>query len=161
MQEAIQDKVVFLKIEYIPLLQTLPPGTERKWGKMDLQQTVEHMADSFGIASGRIAQELITPEEHLPKMQDFLKTEKLFKENTVNKLMSEEPQPIRHADINDSIDELQNEINQFFLLFEERPTHTILNAQFGILNFELWVRLLYKHAWHHLRQFGVEFTTAA
>ena len=52
-------------------------------------------------------------------------------------------------------EELQNEINDFFLFFKDDKNKTFLNPFFGQLNFDMWVQLLHKHAMHHLRQFGV------
>lgn len=161
MQEIAQAQADFLKNDYIPLLQTLTPDATRKWGKMGVQQMIEHMADSFRIASGRMPQELITPEEHVGKMQDFIRSDKQFRENTPNRLMGDEPQPHRLPSISAATTELQSEIDYFFEVFNSKPDHIILNALFGMLNYELWVRLLYKHAWHHLRQFGIEATLTA
>lgn len=152
----MQDKKEFLWHRYVPLLRTLDPAAPRVWGKMNVHQMVEHMADSFREANGKDLKDCINPPEVVEKMQAFLLTDKPFRENTPNRLMGEEPAPIRWEDINDSLGELQVEINDFIDVFEQDKHKIITNPFFGDLDFELWVRLLHKHATHHLRQFGVQ-----
>ena len=55
-----------------------------------------------------------------------------------------------------AIGALQLELIYFFEAFEKNPALITRNPFFGDLNFEQNVQLLYKHALHHLRQFGVE-----
>jgi hypothetical protein len=88
-------KARFLKQEYISLLSRLSPDAGAEWGKMNVQQMVEHMAAYVAMAYGNPAQELVTPEDRLEKMQDFLKSERDFKPNTPNSLLPEEPAPAR------------------------------------------------------------------
>jgi hypothetical protein len=149
------DKVQFLQVEFPRLLHTIDPGTKPAWGKMNLQQMIEHMSDSLRIANGRDAKDCVTPLEHLPRMQAFMMSEKPFKENTVNVQMAEEPMPCRWDSVDDAIGELEQELNEFVDVFEQDKSKVITNPFFGDLNFEQWVQLLTKHALHHLRQFGV------
>jgi hypothetical protein len=151
----IDQKASFLKREYIPLLKTLTPDAERKWGKMNMQQMVEHMSDSVRIANGKDPHTLVTPEENLEKMQAFLMSDKPFKENTPNRLLPDDPAEHRHADISAAIAELDGEIQDFFKAFGQDKEKTIMNPFFGALTLDMWVQLLHKHAWHHLKQFGV------
>jgi hypothetical protein len=89
-------------------LKTIPPNAERHWGKMDLQQMIEHMTDSVSWATGKCTFNLMTPEENVPKMQAFLINEKPFKENTPNNLIPETPQPVRNTTLNEAIEKLQS-----------------------------------------------------
>jgi len=146
----------FLKDEYTGLLGRMNPETKPAWGKMNFQQMVEHMSDSFRIANGKDLQDCITPEEHLPKMRAFLMSDKPFRENTPNVLLPDIPPPVRFDRIEDAIGELQQEIDDFFDVFDQDKHKIITNPFFGDLDYEMWVQLLYKHAWHHLRQFGAE-----
>ena len=148
-------KIIFLKEKFVPLLRQIPSDRQPLWGKMTLQQMVEHFSDTMRIASGKAGvQQLHTPEEQVPKMQAFITSDKPFRENTSNPLMPEVPSPVRNKSIALAIDELQQEIHDFFDIFTNRPHHTTLNPFFGALNYDLNIQLLYKHAVHHLRQFG-------
>jgi hypothetical protein len=56
----------------------------------------------------------------------------------------------------EALNDLQAALDSFFEAFQGKDNHTTQNPIFGSLNFEMNVQLLYKHAVHHLRQFGVE-----
>lgn len=151
-----EEKVQFLKHRFIPLLQQIPSNTSPRWGKMTVQQMIEHFADSVAIASGNtVHTDIVTPEAHLEKYRDFLRSEKSFRENTINPLMPETPAPVRDHSVSDALEELQSALNYFFSAFEKSPLLVTRNPIFGDLNYEENVQLLYKHALHHLKQFGV------
>ena len=156
------EKENFLRTRLITYLQQLDPATQPKWGKMNVQQMIEHYAgDAVRNASGRLkTDKILTPAENLERMREFMMSDKPFKENTINPLMGEEPVPLRYNTIQAAIGALQQEIIYFFEAFEKNPQLITRNPFFGDLNFEQSVQLLYKHALHHLRQFSVEPFTA-
>jgi hypothetical protein len=151
----IMEKASFLKSGLVAAIRALPADKAPDWGKMNLQQMTEHMSrEGFGWASGKVAHTIQTPEEHLPKMQAFLMSEKPFRENTPNALMPEEPAAVEHPDMESALNALQGEIDYFFSVFELEPGKIVVNPFFGRLDYEMSVQLLYKHAQHHLKQFG-------
>jgi hydroxymethylglutaryl-CoA reductase len=151
------DKAQFLQQQLVPAIASISPEFKPLWGKMNLQQMTEHMSrEGFKFANGKLSHELVTPEEHVPKMLSFLRSDKEFKENTVNVLMDAEPVPVVHSNMNGALMELQSEIDHFFFVFNNEPDKVIVNPFFGPLDYELWVNLLHKHSKHHLKQFGVE-----
>ena len=89
-------------------------------------------------------------------MREFLMSDKPFRENTPNPLVPEVPAPVISPSIDDAISEQQTELNFFFSVFEKNNLQVTRNPLFGDLNFDENVQLLYKHALHHLRQFGVD-----
>jgi len=149
------NKSEFLQHEIPRLLQKISPDTAPVWGKMNVQQMIEHMSDSVRIANGRDPKDCVTPPEHLPKMQAFMMSDKPFKENTINIQMPETPDLCRFDRIEDAIGELQQELDEFINVFDQDKMKVITNPFFGDLNFDEWTQLLYKHFLHHLRQFGV------
>lgn len=86
-------------------------------------------------------------------MQVFLMTDKLFKPETKNSMMGEEPAPVMNDNTNALLDQLQSQLNRFAARFENQPDLLVRNPIFGDLNEEHWTRLLYKHCIHHLHQF--------
>ena len=152
------EKENFLRTKLIHHLQRLDPATPPRWGKMNVQQMIEHFAgDAVRNASGKLKIDtMITPPERLGPMREFMMSDKPFRENTMNPLMSEEPAPPRYKTVQAAIGALQEELIYFFEVFEKEPQLQTRNPFFGELNFEQNVQLLYKHALHHLRQFGVE-----
>ena len=150
----IQEKANFLRNEYTQLLSLLNAEATPVWGKMNVQQMIEHMSDYFRIASGKTPMEIVTEAEKIPRMQGFLASDKLFPENTPNSLMPDIPPPTRHATKQEAIAELQAEIDHFFHVHEADKEKATPNPFFGVLNYDQQVQLLYKHSTHHLRQFG-------
>ncbi len=154
--ENLQHKAKFLKEEFTKALASLDADTPPKWGKMSVQQMIEHMSDYVRIANGRTPMKTITPEENIPKMQGFLESEKPMRENTPNPLLPDVPPPVRHSIKEAAIAELQGEIVHFFAVHEQEAGRATPNPFFGTLSFDQQVQLLYKHSTHHLRQFGVD-----
>lgn len=136
-------------------MQQVQPDAKGKWGVLNGQQMVEHFIDALRNASGKLILPQITPDAQLPQFREFMLSEKPFKENTKNPLMSDEPAAVRYASINEAVEKLQKELDYFFAAFENDAALTTGNAFFGNLNFEENVHLLHKHAMHHLKQFGI------
>lgn len=152
------EKENFLRTRLVPLLQQLPPETPARWGKMNVQQMIEHLGgDAIRNASGRLVfEKILTAPEQLARMRAFMMSEKPFKENTGNPLMGNEPVVPRYKTVQGAIGALQQELIYFFEAFEKNPLLITRNPFFGDLNFDENVQLLYKHSLHHLKQFGVE-----
>lgn len=150
----IEEKAQFLRNDFIPLLQTLPTEAKAAWGKMTVQQMIEHFSDSVRIASGKVAHtDVLTPPEHLDKMRRFLESDQPFRENTKNLLMPEVPAPVQNPSKAEAVKELNEELGFFFSVFEKNNLQVTRNPFFGDLTYEQNIQLLYKHALHHLRQF--------
>jgi oxepin-CoA hydrolase/3-oxo-5,6-dehydrosuberyl-CoA semialdehyde dehydrogenase len=147
----------FISKQYTPLLTNLPDDAAGKWGKMNGQQMVEHVAAFFAVSAGKIKFELATPVEHLPKYKEFLTSDKEFRENTraPTSVISEEAQPLCYPNMPEALANLQESIDDFEDYFKDDKLKTTLHPVFGELNFEEWVLLHYKHVTHHLRQFGL------
>lgn len=145
----------FFTQEYIPLLQKLTGSEVGAWGVLSPQGMIEHMTDSIGVAHGRIQQELQTPVEVLDKVRSFALSEREFKPNTKNSLMSETPASLRNATIQEAISEIEKEISDFINFYKSNPNHLQLNPFFGDFNYDEWLHLLHKHAVHHLKQFNL------
>lgn len=152
-------KADFLRRQFPAQLAQIPSDMPPIWGKMTLQQMIEHFADAVAIASGKaVHTKIVTPPEHLEKWKVFLESEKPFRENTPNALLLDTPPPVRNPSKEAAIKELKAELDTFFAVFNIDPHLLTRNPFFGDLNYEQNVQLLHKHALHHLRQFGVSVT---
>jgi hypothetical protein len=151
------EKAAFLQTNFIPLVRKLLPSQKSNWGKMNAQQMVEHVSDMFSVSNAKKQFPLVSPAEHLPKLKEFLWSEKEFRENTKGpvSIIAEEPVPERHATFTAAIDNLEKEVNDFFHYFSDHAGAITVHPVFGELNFEAWVQLHYKHVTHHLKQFGL------
>ena len=151
------EKYIFLKERFIPLLKDISAEAKGKWGVMNAQQMVEHVTGFFEVSTGKLKFELITPEEHLPKYKEFLRSDKQFRENTKapESIVGAEALPVRHSSMNEAINKLQKETDYFFEYFKNDSTKKTLHPVFGNLNFEEWILLHHKHVTHHWKQFGL------
>lgn len=149
------EKITFLKTQIVPSLSGLPATAKGKWGIMNAQQMVEHLAWAFSFASGKNKMTILNEGEKLQKFREFLMSEIPFKENTKNPLLSEQGEPLYNSDMQTAISKLQEEINYFFSVFEADPSLKTDNAFFGSLDYTMNIQLMHKHAMHHLKQFGL------
>ncbi|HEY0030857.1 MAG TPA: hypothetical protein VGC65_08885 [Bacteroidia bacterium] len=147
------DKLLFLKTEFPKLLRTLSADAKGEWGVLNGQQMVEHMAESISFATGKKIQNLYTAPELVGRMKEFAMSDKEFKPNTKNALMSETPVPILKNNMAEAIADIEKEVAAFVTFFENNKGASITNSFFGDLNFEEWTHLLHKHAVHHCKQF--------
>lgn len=151
------DKAHFLRNELLPLLENMQPASQGNWGKMDAQQMIEHLELFFSLSYEKIHFPLSVPEEHLPKYQEFLYSEKPFRENTKApaNVLGEETIPTTYSNISEAHEKLQASVDMFFDFFKSNPGKKTMHPAFGMLNFEEWVMLHYKHVMHHLKQFSL------
>ena len=145
----------FVRTKLIALLQKLKNDEPARWGKMNVQQMIEHFTDVMMVASGKIRLPIVTPADKLPRLREFMFSEKPFKENTKSPVLAEEPMPLKKRTKEAAIGKLQEELIYFFQVFEKEPGLKTINPVFGELDFDGNIQLLYKHALHHLKQFGI------
>jgi hypothetical protein len=153
----VKEKLEFITGGAFKKLELLDADSKAKWGVMNPQEMTEHLADFFDVSTEKVKTKLYTPEEHLPRYMEFLMSEKEFKENTKapTDLLGEKPLPIRFPSLAAAKENLKKSVNNFVDYFSEDKMKRTLHPAFGMLNFEEWVRLHYKHVVHHLKQFNV------
>ena len=129
------------------------PDAKGEWGVLNGQQMVEHMTESVSFATGKNSQALHSPIEYVAKYKEFAMSEKEFKPNTKNALMSDTPVPVKNNKMESAVIELEKELVAFVDYFDKNKGAVLTNSFFGDLNFEEWLHLLHKHAVHHSKQF--------
>ncbi len=152
-----QQKLDFISTGAFDKMNALKEDSKGGWGVMNAQEMTEHLADFFNVSTEKIKTKLYTPEEHLPKYMEFLMSEKEFKENTKApaELLGETPLPLRFSSLDEAKQNLRQSVNDFNAYFREDESKRTLHPAFGMLNYDEWVRLHYKHVLHHLKQFGL------
>ena len=145
----------FLSVNFVQQVKKLKGDEAPNWGVLSAQGMIEHMTESVAIAYGKIKQPLTTAPELLEKMKAFAMSDKEFKPNTKNVLMSESPAPLVFSNITDAISDFEKEINAFHNYYKTNTGAIITNPFFGDLNYEEWQHLLNKHALHHLKQYNL------
>ena len=145
----------FLLNSFFEQIMLIPSDKAPAWGKMGLQQMIEHLSDSVRMANGKQPHaEIVTPAERLQAVRDFLYSEREFKPETKNSLMGPEPPSLCNESLDLAIAELQHEVKAWVELFESNPGLIVRNPFFGDLDEDGWTRLFYKHFLHHLKQFS-------
>lgn len=135
-------------------LNKLEADTQPAWGAMSAQRMVEHLTDTVRIATGKNPQELLVPEDRLPKMLAFLESEKPMAINFEVPFAKAET-GVRNEELELAVDEFVEEYLEFMELFESNPEHTSLHPYYGHLNYAQWNRLNQKHLSHHFKQFNL------
>ena len=151
------EKEAFLKEGMFNMLDSIQENSKPVWGKMNVWQMAEHLADFFDVSAQKIHYDLAVPEELLPKYKAFLYSDKLFRENTKAPatVLGEEPMPLKSENFESAKKKLRMAVNAFFDHFSNDKSRTTLHPAFGLLNYDEWVMLHFKHVIHHLRQFNV------
>ena len=114
------NKLNFLITDFPSILKKLKGDEKPQWGVMNAQQMIEHMSDSVRIANGKDPQKLHVPVEQVPAMKSFMMSDKEFRPNTKNALMSEIPAPTRNNNIKRAIDELEKELADFVDFYQDK-----------------------------------------
>ncbi len=138
----------------IETLMKLKPNTKPQWGSMSAQRMVEHLTDTIRIATGKIPQPLLIPEDKIEKMQGFLETDKPMARN-IEVPFAPKNAALRNEDNELAIDELVEEWILFEDLYNTNPGLRANHSFYGELNFQQWRKLNDKHLNHHYEQFGL------
>lgn len=151
----LEAKTEFLKEGMMPHLRRLKPDATGQWGVLSAQQMVEHLADAFRNYSGLESATVVTPEDLLPRFREFMRSEKPFRPNTRNPVMSESPKELRFGSMEDALADLEAARDAFFAHFAGKPGTTLVNPIFGRMDFGEMVHMMDKHVRHHLAQFAL------
>jgi len=152
-----QEKLLFMQDKMFETLNNLSKETNAKWGVMNAQQMLEHLADFFDVSYEKIIFPLVTPQEHLPKYKAFIYSDKTFRENTKApaSVLGDTALPYRFGTLEEAKENLRNSVENFVTYFKTNADKTTVHPVFGSLNFEEWVLLHHKHVTHHFKQFGL------
>ncbi|MEP7264440.1 MAG: hypothetical protein ABI772_08080, partial [Bacteroidota bacterium] len=138
-----QEKLNWIRKNFIDMIKSLPADTKGKWGVMNAQQMVEHMSYSVKQANGKDKRKLLTPDELLERMRNFMLSDKQFKENTKNVELPDTALPVQNPSMLHSVEELEAEIDLMVQHFDGNESKSEMNPFFGAMNYDEWVHLLH------------------
>lgn len=138
-----------IKQDIISRINKLTPGTQRKWGKMDVAQMLAHVQQPLKVAMG----------QQTCKGNFLIRTLSLFfKSNLYNDKPFARNLPtdksFKIADSRDFINERER-LLEMVGSFSPDTLTTHPHPVFGPMTPEQWSRSQWKHLDHHLQQFGV------
>ena len=135
-------------------LENLNAETKASWGEMSAQRMVEHLSDSLQMAIGKNLFSLEIPEDKIPRMKEFLLSDKPMAKN-IEVPFAKKDENLRNENLELAIDELAENWIEFEDYYSENENNENLHPYYGLLNYEQWLRLHAKHFSHHLEQFGL------
>jgi len=142
----------FLLIDFPAALKGLKENSLAEWGEMTAIQMLEHLRKGFELSLSKEKYIVKTPAEHLPKMKDFIQSDKALRPGAA-KPYSYDTLADLELDFNEMKVELMRSMMKMLTHFENFSDHSSIHPSFGELNVQEWLRLHSKHLQHHLRQF--------
>ncbi len=141
--------------QYHKILGNLNEDAKPLWGKMTPQHMVEHLILAVQMGNGKLKFECFNPPEKIPSLKRFLMSSRPMPKLFVNPLIGEDFRPLKYSSLEEAVEKLENEIDDYELYFESNQDVKPVNATFGELNKEEWDVFHKKHFTHHLSQFGL------
>ena len=138
------------RAECIARARRLTSGSQRRWGRMNVDQMLAHIVDAFRMGLG----ELEVRPKKLPirfwPINYIICNWIPFPRNTPTA-----PEIVRRKTA--SIDEELQQLESAMTRFAGKRNDAVwpIHPAFGKISGKSWGRLGYKHINHHLRQFGV------
>ena len=141
--------------QYCSKLSLLNKDVKALWGKMCPQHMVEHLILAVKMSNGKLKLECYYPPEKIPSLKRFLMSSRPMPKLFVNPVVGKDLRPLKYSSLEEAIEKLKTEIDDYVLFFENNPGAKPVNIIFGELNKEEWDVFHKKHCTHHLSQFGL------
>src|SRR5262245_8317518 len=134
-----------------PLAEEAPAA----WGRMTAQQMVEHLEWVFHVSTGRARVECPVPEPERERMKLFLRSNRPSPREFMNPALVAGLPDLRHPGLAEAKASLRGGIEHFLGYQAADPGALHVHPVFGPIDGEGWSRTHFKHAFHHLLQFGL------
>jgi oxepin-CoA hydrolase/3-oxo-5,6-dehydrosuberyl-CoA semialdehyde dehydrogenase len=144
----------FLRHEVPQAMDRLRHGSLARWGKMQAQEMVEHLAWAFDLSTGFAHTACATPASELQRLRQFLYSNRPSPREFMNPALLAGLPALRHATLGEAKAACRQALGRFLdrpQSDQELHTHPV----FGLIGREEWHRTHYKHTHHHLLQFGL------
>ncbi len=158
MQElTLAHTTAFFENKLDSLLRKLTPDLQPAWGKMTAHHMVEHLAWVIDGAMGKWEVTVITPEEKLPRVKQFISTNFAISQNFAHPNMPADGglPPLQTPNIGAAIEAFWQKWTEFDAFMAANPDKRTNHVVFGSLNYDEWRLMQFKHVVHHLTQFGL------
>lgn len=141
--------------QILTLLSSLKPNKQPIFGIMTPQHMIEHLAQVLRLSSGKGEQKLFVPEEKAEKIRAiFIHGSRDLPIGFKTPFLPiDELLPLQFSDLDDAIQNLLNETDNFYEYFRLNPEAISLHPTMGALNHSQWIIFHNKHFAHHFKQF--------
>ena len=140
------------------LLNGLTENTKPNWGKMTVQQMLEHLETTLLYSIGEPeAEKCFTPEEHLEKYQYSLYYHlKMPKDFPAPFLPEDGTLPeLKYKNLEQAKEKFLENLQKYQIYYRENPEAEHMHFVFGKLNKEMMELMHRKHFTHHFEQFNI------
>jgi oxepin-CoA hydrolase/3-oxo-5,6-dehydrosuberyl-CoA semialdehyde dehydrogenase len=145
----------FLRTFFFGTLDALTAESAPRWGRMTAQEMVEHLEWTFAVSTGRALVDCPTPPDQIERMKRFLYHSRPTPHEYMNPALRGGLPPLRHSDLRQARAALQAAVDLFIDHQRTHPDVRHTHPIFGPIAAEEWSRTHFKHACHHLLQFGL------
>jgi len=136
------------------LLKALRPETPALWGRMDVQNMVEHLVEAVEYTNGKRIADLRVPADWALKQKKDLVLSDFVIPSGVLGYLPDATKTKKFKDLETAIVELNKELDEFELFFKTAGA-TATHFEFGPMDYNEWVIWHGKHFTHHFKQFGL------
>ena len=136
-------------------LMPLRDDARPNWGRMTTQQMVEHLLWAFELSTGHAHVECPIPEPQRQRLKAFLYDNRPTPREFMNPVLTAGLPALRHQGLVEAVASLRTAVNHFVQKTASTPDATHMHPVFGPIGMEEWARAHFKHAYHHLLQFGL------
>lgn len=139
------------------LLNNLTENTQPRWGQMQPQNMIEHLAAVLQYTNGKkqIAQRT-TEEEGLKAKQFLIYTDAELPMGLKTPLLpADGPISFEFSSLDEAKKALNKELDDFETYHANNPDAVFVQPRLGKLNYKEWIIFHNKHFTHHFKQFGL------
>jgi hypothetical protein len=145
----------FLRRTVPEVLAGLREDAEPSWGRMAAPQMVEHLLWAMELSTGRAETTCPVPEARREQAKAFLYDARPTPRDFANPVLTAGLPPLRCASLAEARAALAAETERFAAQAAAAPDAKRMHPVFGPIGPEEWERAHFKHAYHHLVQFGL------
>ncbi|MFA7228958.1 MAG: hypothetical protein WC061_07980 [Melioribacteraceae bacterium] len=122
---------------------------------MSARHMVEHLILTVKTSNGKLNVGCFNSPEKWGTLKRFLLSSRPLPKDFINPIIGEDLVPLEFPTLDKAIEELSQEVLDFYLYFEKNPEAKLLNPTFGELSGSEWEIFHEKHFTHHFSQFGL------
>jgi oxepin-CoA hydrolase/3-oxo-5,6-dehydrosuberyl-CoA semialdehyde dehydrogenase len=150
-----QARDTFLRFQLTEAMAALRAQASPRWGKMTAQHMVEHLVWSYELSTGRVQVDCAFSEEQRERLKAFLRDNRPTPREFRNPVLPVDLPVLRYADLDAAKAALRVAAEGFFAQAGADPGARHMHPVFGPIGMVEWARSHFKHAYHHLLQFGL------
>ncbi|MEM6800426.1 MAG: DUF1569 domain-containing protein [Bacteroidota bacterium] len=143
------------KVEQV--LSEIGQDSERKWGVMEAQHMVEHLASVFDFSTGKFGVPFSGDVDKAAKGKAFFFSERypFPRKKTLQNEDLPSPPELKADNLEAAKDMMKQAFQEYLAHYEQHPEQENPHPHFNLFTPQEWTEFHVKHVEHHLMQFSV------